>query len=122
MKDDKFYVIHVLEEIARLETFTATGQDAFLASDLIRYAVFQNLGESIKHLSEQIKAAHPGVAWKGIVALRNVLVHDYLDIDPEEIWNIVQVDVPVLKHQMQALLQRLGGSLPAFSSDNGSEG
>lgn len=74
MKDDKFYVIHVLEEIARLETFTAAGQDAFLASDLIRYAVLrslQNLGESIKHLSETIKAAHPGVAWKGIVALRN---------------------------------------------------
>ena len=35
------------------------------------------------------------------------LVHDYLDIDPEEIWNIVQLDVPVLKRQMQTLLQRL---------------
>jgi uncharacterized protein with HEPN domain len=112
MKDDKFYVIHVLEEIARLEQFTVEGREAFLASDLIRYAVLrslQTMGESIKRLSDNIKAAHPGVSWKGIVALRNVLVHDYLDLDPEEIWNIVEADVPVLKRQMQALLKELNG-------------
>ena len=112
MKDDKFYVIHVLEEIARLEEFTAEGREAFLSSDLIRYAVLrslQTMGESIKRLSETVKATHPEVSWKGIVALRNVLVHDYLDLESEEIWSIVEADVPVLKGQMQALLEELGG-------------
>ena len=111
MKDDKFYVIHVLEEIARLETFTATGQDAFLASDLIRYAVFESPESGGIHqtLVGDHQSRLSRVAWKGIVALRNVLVHDYLDIDPDEILNIVQVDVPALKRQMQTLLQRLGG-------------
>lgn len=112
MKDDKFYVIHVLEEIARLETFAAGGREAFFSSDLVRYAVLrslQTLGESIKRLSEGVKAAYPQVDWKGIVALRNVLVHDYLDLDPEEIWNIVALDVPVLKGQMHKVLKDLGG-------------
>ena len=67
------------------------------------------MGESIKRLSETVKATHPEVSWKGIVALRNVLVHDYLDLESEEIWNIVDADVPVLKGQMQALLEELGG-------------
>ncbi|MFZ2088538.1 MAG: HepT-like ribonuclease domain-containing protein [Desulfobaccales bacterium] len=110
MKDDKFYVIHVLEEIARLEKFAAEGKEAFLSSDLIRYAVLrslQTLGESIKRLSERVKAAYPEVDWRGIVALRNLLVHDYLDIDPEEIWNIVALDAPVLKGQMQKVLREL---------------
>ena len=61
----------------------------------------------MKRISETIKADFPEVAWRGIVALRNVLVHDYLDIDLEEIWNIVQLDVPVLKRQMQTMLSGL---------------
>ncbi|MBW1987589.1 MAG: DUF86 domain-containing protein [Deltaproteobacteria bacterium] len=112
MKDDAFYVIKVIEEIDRIEKFTATGKEAFFSSDLIQYAVLrslQNLGESIKHISDGAKATFPEVAWKGIIALRNVLVHDYLDIDLEEIWNIVQLDVPELKGQMDMLRQKLTG-------------
>ena len=43
MKDDRFYLIRVAEDIARIEKFTADGETAFLASELIQGAVLRYL-------------------------------------------------------------------------------
>jgi uncharacterized protein with HEPN domain len=112
VKDDRFYLIQISEDITRLEKFTQEGKGAFMESELIQRAVLrtlQTLGESVKRISDGLKNEYPGVAWKGIVALRNVLVHDYLDIDLDEVWNIVALDIPVLKGQVQQMLVDLGG-------------
>lgn len=112
MKDDKFYLIQIAEDITRLEKFTADGKSAFINAELIQRAVLrtlQTLGESIKRLSDNLKSKYPEVAWKGIVALRNVLVHDYLEIDLDEVWDIVALDIPVLKVQVQKMLADMGG-------------
>lgn len=112
MKDDKFYLIQIAEDITRLEKFTADGKSAFINTELIQRAVLrtlQTLGESVKRLSDHLKSNYPEVVWKGIVALRNVLVHDYLEIDLDEVWDIVALDIPVLKVQVQKMLADLGG-------------
>jgi uncharacterized protein with HEPN domain len=112
MKDDRFYLIQVSEDIARIEKFTADGKAAFSASELIQGAVLhylQTLGEAIKRLSVPLRSHYPDVAWRGIVALRNVLVHDYLEIDLDGIWDIVEKDLPVLKKQIQTMLDDSGG-------------
>jgi uncharacterized protein with HEPN domain len=110
MKDDRFYLIRVAEDIERIERFTADGKNAFFNSELIQAAVIrhlQTLGESIKRLSVAIRARYPDLAWRGIVTLRNVLVHDYLEVDLEMIWAIVAMDLPVLKNQLRTMLQDL---------------
>lgn len=112
MKDDKFYLIQIAEDITRLEKFTEDGRHAFMNAELIQQAVLrtlQTLGESIKRLSDHLKSSYPEVAWKGIVALGNVLVHDYLEIDLDEVWDIVALDITVLKVQVQEMLADLGG-------------
>lgn len=112
MKDDHFYLIKAAEDLARIEKFTTGGRNAFLASDLIQGAVLRHLetlGESIKRLSVSLRSRYPEVAWRGIVALRNVLVHDYLEVDLDEIWDIVEKDLPILKSQIQIMLHDLGG-------------
>ena len=43
------------------------------------------------------------------MAIRNVLVHDYLEIDLDNIWDIVELDLPVLKSQIQTMLDDQGG-------------
>jgi uncharacterized protein with HEPN domain len=112
MKDDRFYLIRAAEDIARIEKFTADGKTAFLASELNQGAVLrylQTLGEAIKRLSVSLHIRYPDVAWRGIVAMRNVLVHDYLEIDLDDIWDIVELDLPVLKSQIQTMLDDQGG-------------
>jgi uncharacterized protein with HEPN domain len=110
MKDDRFYLIRVAEDLERIEKFTAGGKTAFFNSELIQAAVLrhlQTLGESIKRLSLALRIRYPDLAWRGIVSLRNVLVHDYLEVDLDEIWNIIEIDLPVLKNQIHTISQDL---------------
>jgi uncharacterized protein with HEPN domain len=42
-----------------------------------------------------------------VTGFRNVLVHDYLGIDVERVWNILRKDLPVLKKTIQIMLEEL---------------
>ncbi|HXG08746.1 MAG TPA: DUF86 domain-containing protein [Gemmataceae bacterium] len=110
MKDDRLYLIHISECIARIEQYTAGGQSAFLASTLIQDAVLRNLqtlAESTQRLSDALKAQYPQTDWTGISGFRNVLVHNYLGVDVARVWAIVENDLPNLKSTVQAMLQNL---------------
>ena len=104
MKDDQLYLLHIQECIARIEQYTVGGKDAFLASTLIQDAVLRNLqtlAESTKRLSDGFKGNYPNVDWRKIAGFRNVLVHDYLRLDMERIWEILEEDLPSLKTKLQ---------------------
>lgn len=47
---------------------------------------------------------YPDIPWKNISAFRNVVVHDYLGIDLEIIWDILEMDIPVLKKSVKTML------------------
>ena len=110
MKDDKLYLIHIGECIQRVETYVAGGRESFATSTLIQDAVLRNLqtlAESTQHLSNALKAAHPEVNWRDISGFRNVLVHDYLGVDMDRVWEVVQRDLPDLKRKIAAILKEL---------------
>lgn len=107
MKDDAVYLRHILECIRRIEANIAGGREQFMASHTLQDAVLRNLQtmtESTQRLSDTLKAAHPDVEWRRIIAFRNVLVHDYLGIDLERIWDIIEHDVPTFKCGISAML------------------
>lgn len=100
MKSDRVYLEYILERIKRIEEDIAAGRDSFMNSHTIQDAILRNLqtlAESCQRLSEQFKQSHSEVEWKKLSAFRNVLVHDYLGIDLNQIWVVVTRDVPELK-------------------------
>ncbi len=108
MKDDRVYLRHILECIRRIEENITGGKDAFFASHTLQDAVLRNLqtlAESTQRLSEGLKTCHPQVEWRRIGAFHNILVHDYLGIDMEKIWEIAQRDVPGLKTTVLRMLE-----------------
>jgi uncharacterized protein with HEPN domain len=109
MRDDTIYLRHILECIRRIEVNVAGGREQFMASHTLQDAVLRNLQtmtESTQRLSNTLKAAYPDVEWRRIIAFRNVLVHDYLGIDLERIWEIIQRDVPSFKRAIAAMLEQ----------------
>jgi uncharacterized protein with HEPN domain len=101
MKDDRLYLIHISECIGRIESYVGgMKKDEFMESSLVQDAVIRNLqvmAESTQRLSDIAKEKKPQVDWYKIAGFRNILVHDYLGVDNERIWNILQNDIPVLK-------------------------
>jgi uncharacterized protein with HEPN domain len=112
MKDNRLYLIHILECISRIEKYTSEGKDAFLRDTRTQDAVLRNLqilSQSTQRLSSDLKAAHPGVSWDRIGGFRNLLVHEYLGINMLRVWEIVEHHLPALKKQVAAILDELGG-------------
>lgn len=112
MKDDRLYLVHILECIDRIERYTAEGKKAFMADERTQDAVLRNLqvlSESTQRLSDGLKEAHPEVDWRGISGFRNVLVHDYLGIHLIRVWEIVEDDLSELKDGIYNILLDLGG-------------
>jgi uncharacterized protein with HEPN domain len=54
-----------------------------------------------------IRAAHPQIPWRLLVATRNRLIHGYLGLDDDVLWSIIQDDVPALLVELRALTAKL---------------
>ncbi|MFQ5828019.1 MAG: DUF86 domain-containing protein [Candidatus Methylomirabilia bacterium] len=110
MRDQRLYLIHIIECITRIERYTAEGKAAFFADPKTQDAVLRNLqtlAESTQRLSPDLRAARPEVDWRGIAGFRNVLVHDYLGINMVRVWEIVERDLRGLKGRMEVILNSL---------------
>jgi uncharacterized protein with HEPN domain len=65
------------------------------------------IGEAARRLSEDLKQRHPEIPWSKIVGQRNVLAHDYREIQQERIWRIVREELPRLVSQLEPELPAL---------------
>lgn len=67
----------------------------------------QVMAESTQRLKEETKRKYPSIAWRSIAGFRNILVHDYLgNIDDHMVWNIIRVDLPMLRDMLAKELPR----------------
>jgi uncharacterized protein with HEPN domain len=102
MKDNRLYLIHILESINKIDSYVS-GLDlaSFMEKTIVQDAVLRNLqvlAESTQKLSAEFKSRHPEIEWYTISGLRNILVHDYLGIDFETVWAAETNNLPDLKN------------------------
>ena len=110
MKDDRVYLEHILECVRRIETISSEGRETSQVSHLHQDAVLRNLqtmAEATQRLSNARKAMRPGIEWQHAAAFRNILVHNYLGIDLDLVWDILQRDVPALKAAAEEVLHSI---------------
>ncbi len=84
MQDSRVYLVHIRDRINRIEAYTVEGKTAFFADLKTQDAVIRNLQtlcESTQRLPDAWKATRPEIDWRTIGDFRNVLAHQYLDID-----------------------------------------
>jgi uncharacterized protein with HEPN domain len=80
--------------------------DAYLADKRTRYAVmraYEIMGEAVRHLTEDLKAANPDIPWATMAAVRNRIVHAYFGIDDTILFTTIAAEVTVLLPRAQAL-------------------
>ena len=113
MKDDRVYLGHSLRCISRIEEYTAGGRESFFSSHLVQDGTLRNLqtmAESTQRLSSHLKERYPEVEWNALSGFRNVLVHDYLGVDLEYVYQAIEEQMPKLKAAAQALIRELPSS------------
>ena len=107
-RDEQVYLIDILECIARLEEYTNGKTEADFSTDaMLKDAVIRRIeiiGEAMNSIPESFTEQYPEIPWREIVAMRNIIVHEYFGVMDERIWDVIKRDIPKLKEQIEALI------------------
>jgi uncharacterized protein with HEPN domain len=106
-KSQRLYLLDLLEYIRRIETISAEGKSAFLASTIYQDATIRNfevIGEIVKRLDSQLTTQHPHILWADYAGFRDVLIHQYDRVLLDIVWESTQNDIPPLKVAVESLL------------------
>jgi uncharacterized protein with HEPN domain len=66
--------------------------------------LIQTIGEAARRVSPSFQRAHPDVPWSRVVGIRHRIVHDYLHVDYDIVWDVVQADLPGPIQQLEEAL------------------
>lgn len=126
----KTYLKVSIEEIDLIEKMSAgikSPQD--FGQSITGMTVFRACGMSIQYITENfIKirnkvaadffSSYKQVPWKAVFGMRNVIAHEYTDIDDEAVFNTIHNDMPVLKETAEKILTDLDeGKLDRYIND-----
>lgn len=112
MRKDRDRLNDILEAIEKVEKYAAQGESVFSSDELVQVWVVHHLqiiGEAASKLSPELKERNPSLQWADIIAMRNILVHQYFGIDLKEVWTTVVTDIPALKRAVTDILESLPG-------------
>lgn len=110
MRRPKERLKDILDAIAGIERYAARGREVFEQDELIQVWILYHLqiiGGAAANLGWDFHEAYPELPWPQIVAMRNVLVHEYFGVDLGEVWATVERDLADVKRAVEGLLQRL---------------
>jgi uncharacterized protein with HEPN domain len=112
VKDDGLYLYHMLERCQRISRFVAAGREKFMAAEELQDAVIRNIeviGEAAKRVSLASRGRLAEIDWKRICGMRDVLIHDYIGVDVEQVWAVASTRVPELQAALERFLSSEAG-------------
>ena len=106
-RDDAVYVGHTLETARKaIEKVQRKSRADFDADENLRLALaylIQIIGEAASRVSLAFHEAHTEVPWSEITGMRHKIVHYYLGVDYDIVWEVVTADLPVLAGKLERI-------------------
>lgn len=103
------YLHHILDEVEYLlATSSGLTYETFESDGTLRRAFVRSIeiiGEAARQVPEGFRAEHPEIEWRAMAGMRDRLIHDYLGIDYEIVWDVVQNRIPELERQISPILE-----------------
>lgn len=112
-QDDASLLWDMLDAAAKIQQFIAGRSfDDYSRDEVLQAAVERKLeiiGEAARGISDRFQREHPEVPWRGIIAQRHFLAHEYGEVRQEKLWRVATTRIP----ELIAILTPLIPSPPA---------
>ena len=106
-RDDSLYFAHMLDMARKAVSKTRRiNRDVYDGDENLRLALthlVQVIGEAARRVSTEGRTSHPEIPWFEITGMRSKIVHDYMDVDEDVVWEVVTQDLP----QLIAMLEKI---------------
>lgn len=111
MISDADRVTHMLDAIAKMRiSLEGMSKAEFLGNDdkkAVAERYIMIVGEAAHMVSRETQERFPQIPWLDANDMRNVVAHEYMQVDYNEVWNVATVDFPKLEEQLLAIRKYL---------------
>ena len=101
------YLLRMMEAAQKIQLYASSFTDwesFYFSKDQLEFNACLNqlgqIGEQAKKLSRTLTDKYGNISWQKIKGFRNRIIHEYIGIDTENIFQIIQADVPGLHRQI----------------------
>jgi uncharacterized protein with HEPN domain len=107
-KDELVYVGHMLDKalealsLARGKTRQDYDSDSALRLALTH--LIQVIGEAARRVSVQFRERNPQIPWEAIAGMRSKIVHDYMNVDEDIVWDSVTQELQPLIDELRKIV------------------
>ena len=112
-RDDRAYLGHMLDlarkAAARVRGRTREEYDTDEDLRIVIAHLVQTIGEAAGRVSPEGRARYGDIPWKQVVGIRHRIVHDYMDVDYDVLWEVATGDLPGLIGALEGIVGREGG-------------
>lgn len=105
MSRDEDRVAHIIDAAHRIAEITSRGRAAFDVDHVLQAALVYNIqviGEAAARLSDEFRSMLEDIPWRQVIGMRNLVVHDYFDVDLDLVWQTAVRSVPDLAKKLES--------------------
>ena len=110
-KDDLLYIGHMLEMARKAYTKTqGISREDYNADENLRLALahlIQVIGEAARRVSPEGRTTWPEIPWHEVMGMRHKIVHDYMGVDEDIVWEVATHDLPPLIVMLERIVLSL---------------
>ena len=107
-KDDLVYAGHMLDMSQKaLSLIQGKERRDYNSDEALRLALahlIQVIGEAARQISREFAETNPQIPWKAIVGMRHKVVHDYMNVDEDVVWDTVTRELPPLVNELKKIV------------------
>ncbi|HSA38697.1 MAG TPA: DUF86 domain-containing protein [Methanoregula sp.] len=108
MREYRLLLSDILQAAQDIQNFTqGKSREDFITDEKTKSAVlykFAVMGEATKLLPDQVREQYPDIPWRSIAGLRDKVIHGYIGVDYELLWETIDKKNPLVITGLRKIL------------------